>query len=309
MIPASAPVSLEQLRTAFGNRLQENVPLAHYTTARVGGPSDGLLVANSAPELEKFVRQLWALQAPFAILGGGSNVLPSDQGYRGVVIINRAHTVKIDVRGTPPSVWAESGANLGGIARQVALRGLSGLEWAANIPGSLGGAVYGNAGANERDIQGCLLLAEILHRDSDRQNWTGDQMEYSYRSSLLKKQHAPAVILAARLQLSQDTPEAVQSRMEALNTHRRQSQPPGASMGSMFKNPEGDFAGRLIDAAGLKGLRVGDAEVSPVHANFFVNLGHAKATDISALIEKAQQTVQRKFGVHLELEIERLGEW
>lgn len=300
---------LSRLRAVFGERLQENVRLANYTTARVGGVADGLLVANSGAELAEIGRSLWELSVPFRILGSGSNVLVSDSGFRGVVVINHARAIKINARQTPPTVWAESGANLSSVARQVALRCLSGLEWAATIPGTIGGAVYGNAGAHGADMQTHLLMAEILHPQRGVEMWACERLEYEYRSSILKRERLPWIILSATLHLSHGKKEEIRARMQEYSTKRRQTQPPGASMGSMFKNPPGDYAGRLIEAAGLKGARIGGAEISPIHANFFVNDKNATALDIWKLIRLAQRTVQEKFNVNLELEIELLGEW
>lgn len=283
--------------------------MANYTTAHVGGPVDAALIAQSAAELENAVQQLWAMNVSFLLLGSGSNVLVSDAGIRGVVVINRAHTVKIDTHTNPPTVWAESGANLSGLARQLALRGLSGLEWAANVPGSVGGAVYGNAGAYSMDVKSSLILAEILHRKEGRQSWPCARLEFDYRSSVLKRDPGQAIVLAARFGLTTSTKDEVQARMEKYNAQRRHSQPTGASLGSMFKNPEGDYAGRLIEAAGLKGTRIGGAQISKVHANFFVNNQQASAKDIWGLIQLARRTVQDKFGVKLELEVELLGDW
>lgn len=305
-IPAT-PIA--KLRSLFGQRLQENVTLANYTTARLGGPADAMLIAQSAAELEHDVLLLWEHNIPLHILGSGSNVLVSDQGFRGVIIINRARTVRVDAHHEPPTVQAESGANLGGVARQVCLRGLSGLEWAATIPGTVGGAVYGNAGAHGSDMNSNLVLAEILHRTQGKQTWDCAQMQYSYRSSALKRSPGEAVILSARLKLNQSTQEEVQARMDEFNARRRRSQPPGASLGSMFKNPPNEYAGRLIEAAGLKGARIGGAQISTIHANFFVNDQNATAQDLQQLIELAQQRVFEKFGVQLELEVEWLGIW
>jgi UDP-N-acetylmuramate dehydrogenase len=170
-------------------------------------------------------------------------------------------------------------------------------------------------------MAGNLLVAEILHRERGREHWSVDDLGYKYRSSLLK---APAqggggmempsrspetVVLAALLRLEQSDLVTVQQRMDGFVTHRRQTQPPGASMGSMFKNPPGDYAGRLIEAAGLKGTRVGGAEISSLHANFFINLGGASAWDIYRLIQLARQKVAEKFGLELDLEIELVGDW
>jgi len=309
MNSSSFQSSLSELRSLFGDRLQENVSMANYTTARVGGNAAAMLIAHTSQDLELAAAKLWEHGVPFHLIGSGSNVLVSDKGLQGVVIINRARNVKIDMHHEPYSVWAESGANLGAVARQAALRGLSGLEWAATIPGSVGGAVYGNAGAHGSDMNGSLMLAEILHQNAGKQVWTVEQMAYSYRNSALKRNPGQAIILAAKMKLLADTPEAVQGRMEANSAQRRRTQPPGASLGSMFKNPAGDYAGRLIEAAGLKGTRIGGVEISSVHANFFVNNDQATASDIWKLIQLARTRVQEKFGVSLELEVELLGEW
>ena len=301
-------LDLTHLQSAFGERLQTNVPLARYTSARVGGPADALLVANTANDLAGIMQRLWQMDAPYWVLGGGSNVLVSDAGLRGVVVINRARQVRFNDATTPPSVWAESGANFGALARQAANRGLSGLEWAAGIPGTLGGAVVGNAGAFGGDMSGNLLLAEILHPNG-REHWPVERLEYAYRTSILKRQPGQYVVLSATLALQTSTPEAVQARSNEFTERRHQTQPPGASMGSMFKNPPGDAAGRLIDAAGLKGFQIGDAQISPLHGNFFINHGQACAADIYALISLARTQVAEKFAVTLELEVELLGFW
>ena len=298
-------MNLTTLENAFGERLQRNAPLARYTAARLGGPAEALLPVHSADELAQAVRILWEERLPFHILGGGSNVLVSDAGVRAVVLLNRARAVRFSEQG----LWAESGANLGGLARQAALKGLSGLEWAAGIPGTLGGAVFGNAGAHGSDIAACLLLAEILHPVRGRLTLPATALGYGYRTSALKRGELPGIVLSARLQLRPGPPEDIRARLEAGLAHRRRTQPPGASLGSIFKNPPGEYAGRLIEAAGLKGVRIGGAEISPVHANFFINRGGATASDLYQLIQLARTRVQRTFGITLELEIELLGEW
>jgi UDP-N-acetylmuramate dehydrogenase len=309
-------IDLHLLRRIYGARLQEQAPLARHTAARLGGNADALLEVESAQELADAVLLAWEHTWPLLILGGGSNVLVSDAGVRGLVILNQARQARFNHREEPPTVWAESGANFGLLARQAAQLGLGGLEWAAGIPGTLGGAVVGNAGAHGGDMAGNLLLAEILHHrhaaqqaGPQRQEWSVEKLEYAYRSSILKRQAHQMVVLAALLHLERSTPEQVQARIDEFVAYRKRTQPPGASLGSMFKNPPGDHAGRLIEAAGLKGARSGDAQISPVHANFFINLGNASASDIRALIELAQETVMRKFAVALDLEIELVGDW
>ncbi len=304
-MPATLP--LPALRAAFGNRVQENVSLAPYTSARIGGPADVLITATSADELAETVSQLWELDMPYHLLGGGSNVLVSDKGVRGVVVLNRAKDVRFD-KGSRPKVRAESGVVIANLARRAASHGLAGMEWAAAVPGTLGGAVYGNAGAFGGDMAGNLIQAELL-TEAGRETWPVEKMNYGYRTSILKRQTLKFVVLSAEIRLEHSTKEAVSVKISEFSERRKATQPPGASMGSMFKNPPGDFAGRLIEAAGLKGTRIGTAEISPVHANFFINHGQTKADDVRKLVNLAQKTVAEKFGVNLELEIELVGEW
>jgi UDP-N-acetylmuramate dehydrogenase len=306
MAPA---LPLDALRQTFGARLREDESLARYTSARIGGPADALLELRSADELVEAVDKLWELDAPFVILGGGSNVLVSDAGVRELVILNHARRLRFESGTQPPSVWAESGTNLGVIARQAAGKGLGGLEWAAGIPGTLGGAVFGNAGAHGGDLASNLLVADILHRNQGRQSLAAADLGFSYRSSRLKQNPGEAVVLAASLKLEPKTEAEIRKEMDAFVAYRRLTQPPGASMGSMFKNPPDDHAGRLIEAAGLKGKRVGNAQISPLHANFFLNLGGARATDVLALIYEARRAVKDHSDVDLQLEVELLGEW
>jgi UDP-N-acetylmuramate dehydrogenase len=266
MTPDSAV--LTTMRQKFGERLQTEVELARYTSARVGGPAEVLLVAHSANELAEMVTTLWELELPFLMLGGGSNVL---------------------------------------------------VEWAAGIPGTLGGAVVGNAGAFGADLSANLVVAEILHHIPSmeamdqspvrREQWAKDRFEYAYRSSVLKKGAGTAIVLSARLQLERSTAQVVQARMDEHTVIRHRTQPPGASTGSMFKNPPGNYAGRLIDAAGLKGTQIGGAQISPLHGNFFINLGKASASELYQLVELAQRTVAEKYGIDLELEIQLVGDW
>jgi UDP-N-acetylmuramate dehydrogenase len=244
---------------------------------------------------------------PYFILGGGSNVLVSDQGVRGITVLNRAKAVRFE-NGSQPKVRVESGVVFSNLANRCASRGLSGLEWAATVPGTIGGAVYGNAGAFGGNMAGNLICTEIL-TESSREHWSVEEMSYGYRSSALKRSNAIAIVLSAELGLKNATKEEVSATIGQFSERRKSAQPPGASMGSMFKNPEGDYAGRLIEAAGLKGTRIGNAEISTVHGNFFVNRGKTKASDICALIELTQKTVKEKFDVALELEVELVGEW
>lgn len=307
MITLPITLPLSTLRGAFGDRLQENVSLAPYTSARIGGPADALVTVTSADELAETVSRLRELDIPFVLLGGGSNVLVSDKGVRGVVVLNRAKEVRFD-KGSKPRVRAEAGVVFANLARRAASHGLAGLEWAAAVPGTVGGAVYGNAGALGGDMAGSLIQAELL-TERGREIWPVEKMKYGYRISILKRQSLKFVVLSAEMRLEHSTKEAVFVKISEFSERRKDTQPPGASMGSMFKNPPDDFAGRLIEAAGLKGTRIGAAEISPAHANFFINHGQTKAEDVCALVNLAKKTVAKKFGIKLELEIELIGEW
>jgi UDP-N-acetylmuramate dehydrogenase len=316
MIDLGLQSALQTLGKKFGTRLGHDVPLARYTAARLGGPAQALLEVQTLDELVEVVSLCWKDAFPYTLLGDGSNILVSDAGVRGLVIINRTRQIRFDEQADPPLVWAESGVNFGALARQAAQHGLAGLEWAVGIPGTFGGAVVGNAGAHGGELAVNLRLAEILYqmdagRDGEtrREEWPVEKLEFTYRSSVLKRNPGKNVVLAGLMQLQHGDPWVIQARMDELVAYRRRTQPPGESTGSMFKNPPGEYAGRLIEAAGLKGFRVGDAQISPLHANFFINQGNATAADFYALIQQARQTVAEKFEMQLELEIELIGEW
>lgn len=305
MVIAARPIDV--LYAKLGDKVKENVPLAPYTSARIGGPADILFMADTSAELARIVKLMWKHEMPFTLLGGGSNVLVSDKGVRGAVILNRAKGVKF-VSGDQPSVKAESGVVFSNLANRCASKGLAGLEWAAAVPGTVGGAVYGNAGAFGGDVSGDLISAELLTMKG-KETFTVEQFGYGYRTSVLKRGELKAMVLSAEFALKNSTKEDVTVKIQQFSAHRKATQPPGASMGSMFKNPTGNYAGKLIEASGLKGTRIGNAEISPLHGNFFVNHENTKAEDIRALIELVQKTVKEKQGVELELEIELVGEW
>jgi len=307
MIMTTPARPLDVLRARLGDKVKENVSLAPYTSARIGGPADVLVTANSSDELAGIVTLLWEHGLDYFILGGGSNVLVSDKGVRGVTVLNRARAVRFE-SGNTPTVWVESGVVFSNLANRCAAKGLAGLEWAATVPGTIGGAVYGNAGAFGGDTAGNLISAELLTK-AGRQGWPVEKMGYGYRTSVLKRSEIRAVVLSAELSLRNATKEEVAARIGEFSERRKSTQPPGASMGSMFKNPPEEYAGRLIEAAGLKGTRIGSAEISPLHGNFFVNHGRTKAGDVRALIELVRKTVAQKSGVELELEVELVGEW
>ena len=304
--------------------VQTGQSVARFTALRIGGQADMLVAVNSVEALRKAVTLSWEQGIPCQVLGGGSNVLVSDDGLRGLVVLNRARAITF-LNGTlnggkapTPLVRADSGASFSTLAQQSVARGYAGLEWAVGIPGTVGGAVIGNAGAWGSDVATSLIEADVLELNGTVSRWPVEQFRYSYRSSVLKfamdqtlaaRSKQQAVVLKAGFALKQADRSELKARVADITRRRRATQPGGATCGSVFKNPPGDSAGRLIDAAGLKGTCCGGAQISPVHANFIVNLGDATAEDIMTLIQKARSAVLAQFNVALELEIELLGNW
>lgn len=244
-------------------------------------------------------------------------MLISDAGIRGVVVLNRAKAVtwptktEVSPSEEPVLVTAESGTAISTLARQCISRGLGGLEWATGIPGTVGGAVVGNAGAWGSDIAATLSAATILYRDGTVCTRSNQDMNYSYRSSILKRTTEAGgrpVVLTAAFVLIPSSRQGLTERAEEIAS-KRKSQPSGATCGSVFANPPGDYAGRLIESTGLKGKMIGDAEISTVHANFVINRGQATAANVLSLIRLAQEAVRQQSGIDLQLEIELIGEW
>lgn len=304
----------EALSATFSDRLRSNEPLSEHTMLRLGGPADLWVAVQTTAELVEAVTLARQHQTPVFILGSGANLLIKDTGLRGLVIENRTGRVEFPVQADRPRdetvfVVVESGVGLPRLARRCSKRGLGGLEWAVGVPGTVGGAVVNNAGAFGSNMAHNLVQAELLTPLNERVWQPVNWFDYEYRTSRLKRQSAQArwIVLQAELQLSIAPVAEIEARMDEINERRKASQPPGATIGSMFKNPPGDYAGRLIEAAGLKGYRHGQARISPIHANFFENLGGASAADMLALIDKARQAVVHKFGIELQLEIEVVG--
>lgn len=300
---------METLRARLGDRLLPGEPLARYTAARLGGPADWLYIARqSTDELVEVVTTAWEQAIPVRVLGGGANVLVSDAGVRGLVVINRVNEVTFGEWHEGRNVAVTSGVGLTVLAHKCQARGLAGMEWAVSVPGTLGGAVVNNAGAHGGDMARVVRDVVVLDAERGPKLMTQADMDYGYRHSCLKaRSDRRFLVLMALLALEPDDPQAIQARMQSYIAYRKQTQPPGASLGSIFKNPPGDYAGRLIEAAGLKGYRVGAAQVSPVHANFFINTGQALADDYYQLIRLVQQRVEQESGIRLEPEVELLG--
>ncbi|MEZ4519669.1 MAG: UDP-N-acetylmuramate dehydrogenase [Chloroflexota bacterium] len=304
---------MEQLQQLYNDRLQASAPLSRHTTSRVGGPAELLMTAQSAEELLAAVESAYALDFPYFVLGGGSNILVADEGMSGLVVLNKARKVSFRPTGSRVVCTAESGANLSSLARTCISKGLGGLEWAISVPGTLGGAIVGNAGAHGSDISNIFLSATIWEPGQGVRVYHREEMDFDYRMSVLKREHSDEgprrVILSAELQLTPESVDILTARADGFTAHRKEKQPGGASMGSMFKNPENFYAGYLIDTAGLKGFSSGNAHISEKHANFFINDGDASAEDVRALIAEAWNTVREQFGIEMELEVELVGDW
>ncbi len=285
--------------------VREGEPLRRHVSFRIGGPADVLALPRTADELARVGAYLFAQRMPFVILGHGSNVLIADAGIRGVVVKIGKGIDRIAFEGE--RVSAEAGAGLPHLARRAVEQGLAGLEFAAGIPASVGGAIVMNAGAHGSAMADIVETVRLLTPDGEGQ-LTRDALGYAYRTSVL--QAHPAIVLEATLHLLRAEPEAVRTRTDQWLLQRSQTQPIGPpSSGCVFRNPPGDHAGRLIDLAGAKGLTVGGAQVSVVHANYVLNTGEATAADVLAVMDKVSGLVMEKSGVRLEPEIKVLGEF
>lgn len=284
-------------------------PLARHTTFGIGGPADVFVTVRNAAELQRAVVISREFGAPVFILGAGSNILVGDRGIRGVVIDNQAKSVEVEEAGAGAIVRAESGTSIAALARQMARRGLAGIEWAAGIPGTLGGAVVYNAGAYGGQLSDVLRSARVLNGSNAPREMSLTELGLGYRTSvILRGECAGCIVLSAEMALARGDAGALTARVAAFDRERLAAQPRGRNSGSTFKNPPGDHAWRLIDAAGLRGHRIGNARISEKHTNFFENLGGATAADVYALMQEARRRVKEQFGIELENEVELVGE-
>ena len=297
---------VDALRTRLGERARVAEPLARHTSFRIGGPADVLVLPDGPEELVDVLRATDAHGVRVTLLGGGSNVLVGDGGMRGVV-------VKLG-RGFARITWQADGlvragaaVQLGRLARAAVKRGLGGLEYAEGIPGTVGGAVFMNAGAYGGEVSDTVDEVEGVDATGAVRRLPRVTLSFVYRRTVLP---AGFLVTAVRFRLRPEASASVQERLAHARDRRVASQPHGqANAGSIFKNPPGDYAGRLVEAAGLKGTRVGGARISEQHGNFIVNEGAAHATDVQALMQEAQRVVWERNGVWLEPEVRLVGSW
>lgn len=280
-------------------------PLANHTTWRIGGPCDLLIQPRDKESLILAVQIIHRHNIPWRVIGRGSNLLVRDGGIRGAVFKVAEGLSHCEFKGEEVRVGA--GYSMIRLTVEAGKMGLTGLEFAGGIPGSVGGAVYMNAGAHGSDLSRILKEAEILFENGETKVLSNEELQFSYRHSLLQSQKG--IVLEAVFQLKTGDRKEIAAALAAYKDRRRQSQPlQQPCAGSVFRNPPGDHAGRLIEACNLKGYKVGGAQVSTIHANFIVNCGGATATDVLTLMEHVQSVVQEKFGVNLHPEVLVVGE-
>lgn len=283
----------------------EREDMAKHTTFKVGGTTDIFLIPDSPQELSHAVKTCNNCDVPYYILGNGSNVLVRDGGFRGVVIRLYKTMDQLEIDGE--YITAGAGILLSKLAKVIARESLEGFEFASGIPGTLGGAIYMNAGAYGGEISQVLVSADVMDRQGNIITLSNEELQLGYRRSIV--QETGHIILSGRLRCKKGNPEQILRRIDDLNNRRRTKQPlEYASAGSTFKRPEGYYAGKLIMDSGLRGYQIGDAQVSEKHCGFIINRGSASADDILRLIEHVQTTVADKFQVKLETEVRIIGE-
>ena len=288
------------------DRVLVDEPMKRHTTFRIGGPADFFLLPSTVDEVRGILEICREEELPYFILGNGSNLLVSDKGYRGVIIQLYRNFSNISVEGN--EICASSGALLSQIAAAARNASLTGFEFAGGIPGTLGGAVFMNAGAYGGELKDVLKEAVVMTEQGEILTLSVEKLDMGYRTSRIKK--AGYLVLEARLVLEQGDMDKIRDITKDLTEKRVSKQPlEYPSAGSTFKRPEGYFAGKLIMDAGLRGYQVGDAQVSEKHCGFVINRGNATAADVLTLIENVREKVQEQFGVTLEPEVKFLGEF
>ncbi|PAE43289.1 UDP-N-acetylmuramate dehydrogenase [Bacillus sp. 7884-1] len=286
-------------------KVKRNEPLSQHTTMKIGGPADLFIEPSSLENIQKVMNLIKERQLPWRAIGRGSNLLVSDKGIEGVVIRLGSGLNHLSINES--TITVGGGHSLVSLSTLISKRGLSGLEFASGIPGSVGGAVYMNAGAHGSDISKILTRAHILFEDGSIEWLSNDKMEFTYRTSVLQKKR-PGVVLEAEFKLTMGDRTAIVSKMQKNKDYRKETQPwnfPCA--GSIFRNPLPNYAGKLIEEAGLKGFQIGGAKISEMHGNFIVNAGNATAKDVLDLIQYIKDKILHLYGIKMETEVEIIG--
>jgi len=301
---------LDRVASVAGSALRSDEPLRRYTSFRIGGPADLFLAPPSEEVLSSVLQAAHEFSVPVTLIGGGTNILVSDRGVRGLVVrLGRTFDTRTWSDDGSDNVLVEVGAatRLGKLVSETVDRGLAGLEFASGIPGTVGGGTLMNAGAFGGEIGSAIVYARGVGLDGRRLVFERDDLRFSYRKLALD---IGVVITSIRFRLSRSSVGKLKRMVDSVEAKRKRKQPLGfPNAGSVFKNPPDEHAGRLIERAGLKGVTIGQAQISPDHANFIVNLGGARAGDVARLMSLAQEAVWKKSGLWLEPEVRLVGEW
>nr|WP_243355966.1 UDP-N-acetylmuramate dehydrogenase [Bacillus litorisediminis] len=297
---------LDELIALQAGNVKIDEPMSKHTTIKIGGPAEIFIEPSNIESLDKIMEVIQKHKSPWRAIGRGSNLLVRDGGIEGVVI-------KLG-KGVDQLEWLDEhtiqvggGFSLVSLATQLSRKGLHGIQFAGGIPGSVGGAVYMNAGAHGSDISQILVKARILFEDGTIEWLSNKEMEFSYRTSVLQTKR-PGIVLEAVFQLKEGSKEQALEEMKKYKDYRRDTQPwSSPCAGSIFRNPLPKFAGKLVEEAGLKGHRIGGAQISDLHGNFIVNTGNATAEDVLALIQHVKDTIYDKFKIRMETEVEIIG--
>ncbi|MED4202674.1 UDP-N-acetylmuramate dehydrogenase [Neobacillus mesonae] len=296
---------IKELEALNVGKVKRDEPLANHTTIKIGGPADLFIEPSSVDNLKKVMTVVEKHNLNWRAIGRGSNLLVSDKGIEGAVIKLGQGLDHLEINGT--EIIAGGGHSLVSLSTLISRKGLAGLEFASGIPGSVGGAVYMNAGAHGSDISNILTRAHILFDDGSMEWLTNEEMEFSYRTSILQKKR-PGIVVEAVFQLTEGERTEIVALMQKNKDYRKVTQPwnfPCA--GSIFRNPLPNYAGKLVEIAGLKGYKIGGAEISQMHGNFIVNAGNATAGDVLALIEHVKDTIYSLYQIKMETEVEIIG--
>lgn len=288
-----------------GVKLLLNEPMKNHTSFKIGGPADILVEPREVWHIKEIINICKTENIPYFVMGNGTNLIVRDGGIRGVVIKMTCKFSACSLEGN--IIKAEAGISLSRLANFAMVNGLTGLEFASGIPGTLGGAVVMNAGAYGPEIKDVILSTEYLDRDGEVKKLTRDEHQFGYRTSVL--QHNGGIVLRSEFALEKGDKEKIKQRMDELNKRRKETQPlEMPSAGSVFKRPAGFFAGKLIQDCGLRGFKINGAQVSGKHCGFIVNTGDATADDVISLIKHVQDTVRKAFNVELQTEVKIVGE-
>lgn len=293
---------LKEALKDYPGEVRFDEPVAPYTSLKVGGPAEAMVFPRSSAEVVLLMERIGRYRLPYFVLGGGSNLIVRDGGIPGVVV-HLKHLSRITFQ-EPDTLLADAGVSYPKLSTEAMAKGLSGLEFAAGIPGTVGGAIAMNAGIPGEETASVLSSVTLVDEEARVKTLPKEAIQFGYRTAALPK----GMVTSASFRLTPASPEEVEEKLKRLLKRRRETQPLSfPNVGSVFTNPPGDYAGRLVESVGLKGFRIGDAQISERHGNFIINLGNAKAGEVLALVAEMQTRVKERHGIDLELEAKVVG--